>query len=170
MPMIPKKPRGQSGEVNINMTPMIDMVFQLIIFFILTTTFVKAELARMDIPKPHEPWTPKKEKRDEPNVIMLQAVSKADLPKDPDGWGDASQAAELSHYQLGAREFSVQQVRTDMVEAIKERRDQAAELGYEEFKVQIRADRRLQTMYVQPLMEAAYRAGITDMEVVTEQR
>jgi biopolymer transport protein ExbD len=168
--MIPKKPRGQSGEVNINMTPMIDMVFQLIIFFILTTTFVKAELARMDIPKPHEPWTPKKEGRDEPNVIVLQAVSKADLPKDDEGWGDAAQAAELSHYQLGSQKFSLQQVKREMVEAIEQRRDKLAEQGHEEFKVQIRADRRLQTMYVQPLMEAAYLAGILDMQVVTEQR
>jgi biopolymer transport protein ExbD len=33
--------RGGSGEVNINMGPLVDMVFLLLIFFVVTTSFVK---------------------------------------------------------------------------------------------------------------------------------
>ena len=33
--------RGGSSEVNINMGPLVDMVFLLLIFFVVTTSFVK---------------------------------------------------------------------------------------------------------------------------------
>jgi biopolymer transport protein ExbD len=33
--------RGGTGEVNINMGPLVDMVFLLLIFFVVTTSFVK---------------------------------------------------------------------------------------------------------------------------------
>ncbi len=33
--------RGGGSEVNINMGPLVDMVFLLLIFFVVTTSFVK---------------------------------------------------------------------------------------------------------------------------------
>jgi biopolymer transport protein ExbD len=44
-----KKPMG-TGVVCVNMTPMIDMVFNLLIFFILTSQFVKLEVENVVLP------------------------------------------------------------------------------------------------------------------------
>jgi biopolymer transport protein ExbD len=43
------KPTGQ-GVVSVNMTPMIDMVFNLLIFFILTAQFAKLEIEEVVLP------------------------------------------------------------------------------------------------------------------------
>jgi biopolymer transport protein ExbD len=47
-----KKKRGSaaSGAVNFNMTPMIDIVFNLLIFFILTSQFTQLEIEQVDLP------------------------------------------------------------------------------------------------------------------------
>ena len=39
-----------SGAVSFNMTPMIDIVFNLIIFFILTSQFIKLEIEQVELP------------------------------------------------------------------------------------------------------------------------
>ncbi|MCX5672216.1 MAG: biopolymer transporter ExbD [Planctomycetota bacterium] len=44
-----KKPGG-TGVVSVNMTPMIDMVFNLLIFFILTSQFAKLEIEEVVLP------------------------------------------------------------------------------------------------------------------------
>jgi len=44
-----KKPEG-TGVVSVNMTPMIDMVFNLLIFFILTSQFAKLEIEEVVLP------------------------------------------------------------------------------------------------------------------------
>ena len=44
-----QKPEG-TGVVSVNMTPMIDMVFNLLIFFILTSQFAKLEIEEVVLP------------------------------------------------------------------------------------------------------------------------
>jgi len=44
-----KKPES-TGVVSVNMTPMIDMVFNLLIFFILTSQFIKLEIEEVVLP------------------------------------------------------------------------------------------------------------------------
>jgi len=41
---------SESGAVSFNMTPMIDCVFQLIIFFILTSQFIQLEIEQVTLP------------------------------------------------------------------------------------------------------------------------
>ncbi|MGJ3242720.1 MAG: ExbD/TolR family protein [Opitutales bacterium] len=48
---MPRKPRKQRDETEINITPMLDVVFIMLIFFIVTTSFVKEtgiEVSRPD--------------------------------------------------------------------------------------------------------------------------
>jgi len=46
-----KKHRGSdTGSVSMNMTPMIDIVFQLIIFFLLTSQFQQLEIEDVTLP------------------------------------------------------------------------------------------------------------------------
>ncbi len=42
---------GQSRRVSLDMTPLIDVVLMLVIFFMLTTTFVLAPGIKVDLPK-----------------------------------------------------------------------------------------------------------------------
>ncbi len=44
--------RRTRPPVAFNMTPMIDVVFLLIVFFMLVSTFASAENVRMDLPQP----------------------------------------------------------------------------------------------------------------------
>ncbi len=167
MPMIPRKTRGQAGEVSINLTPMIDATFQLIIFFILTTTFVKAELAHVSIPDPLKPNVPAEEgQAEKPGTILLQAVSKEPVPDNPDGWGDAARAAQLDYFQVGSRKFTTQTFQ-ELVKEIQRRKEQEKQQGAEEFRVEIRADRRLKASFVELLMKAAAAAGIYEMDLKT---
>jgi len=45
-----KKGSAASGAVNFNMTPMIDIVFNLLIFFILTSQFTQLEIEQVNLP------------------------------------------------------------------------------------------------------------------------
>jgi biopolymer transport protein ExbD len=44
--------RKQPATLAVNMTPMIDVVFNLLLFFILTTEFMKATIVRLELPQP----------------------------------------------------------------------------------------------------------------------
>ena len=56
-------------KTDINISPMIDMVFILLIFFIVTTVFVEEEGLNVDKPTP-SPETPQEE-RDEPVLLRV---------------------------------------------------------------------------------------------------
>ncbi len=43
--------RGKGGELSIDLTPLIDVVFQLLIFFVLTSTFQTNPSFRVKLPK-----------------------------------------------------------------------------------------------------------------------
>ncbi len=44
-------PRPQSEEITINLTPLIDVVFLLLIFFMVSTTFTKETQLKVDLPQ-----------------------------------------------------------------------------------------------------------------------
>lgn len=46
-----KFPRSQTEEISINLTPLIDVVFLLLIFFMVSTTFTKETQLQVDLPK-----------------------------------------------------------------------------------------------------------------------
>jgi len=50
MPMLSKQGR-QSDEMKMNMTPMIDVVFNLIIFFMIVTEMTKAQIIPLELPR-----------------------------------------------------------------------------------------------------------------------
>ena len=63
--------RGED-RTDINISPMIDMVFILLIFFIVTTVFVEEEGLNVDKPTPAPPQTEQEEK-EEPVMILVTA-------------------------------------------------------------------------------------------------
>lgn len=46
-----KFPRQRAEEVNVNLTPLIDVVFLLLIFFMVSTTFTKETHLKVDLPE-----------------------------------------------------------------------------------------------------------------------
>ena len=66
--------RIRKGEekTDINISPMIDMVFILLIFFIVTTVFVEEEGIGVDKPTPKPP-DEQQEEKDEPLILRITA-------------------------------------------------------------------------------------------------
>jgi biopolymer transport protein ExbD len=70
-PMSSFKRLNKSEErTDINISPMIDMVFILLIFFIVTTVFVEESGINVDKPTPQPPDT-KEEEKDEPIILKV---------------------------------------------------------------------------------------------------
>ncbi len=62
--------RKSEEKTDINISPMIDMVFILLIFFIVTTVFVEEEGLGVDKPTPQPP-DEQEEEKDEPLILRV---------------------------------------------------------------------------------------------------
>ena len=122
--------RRGSGTVGINMTPMIDVVFQLIIFFLVSSHLAKQE-AQLPLPLP---------------------VADSSAAQDP------MPARHVVVNVLNDGTLLLAGRRTDAAEI--ESRLAALEADTPDLEVKIRADRRVPYGRVEPLMMACYRAGL----------
>jgi len=144
-------------RITANLTPLIDMTFLLIVFFILVTRFSDTQRVGMALPRPASPAsTPAEERRrvtinvvprpDRPELVgMLVAAGREHTP-------DAAGRGQLS--------------------------EQVTELfsGAPELRLNVRADRRIEYRYMEPVLRAiadgAARAGASpriNLVVVREQ-
>lgn len=121
---------GSQG-VGINMTPMIDVVFQLIIFFLVSSHLVKQE-TQLDLPLPAASSGAEDEPADRP-LITINVLGDGRL---------LSAGRELSLPDLEAR--------------LRERKSRHGE----ELEVRIRCDRGVPYGKLQPVMLACTRAGL----------
>ena len=157
------KRRGppESGEVAINMTPMIDCTFLLIIFFIVAGQISSQELAKLILPAPHESQARKK--KDEKNIanrMIVNVVSRAGHKKDR----DRSLATHAECYKVGLMVIPLHEV--DRLGALlKKAAVEKKKAGVDEFFVEIRADRDIEWSYVKPVMDVAARQGLTNMSI-----
>lgn len=156
------KKTGPSGEVTFNMTPMIDCTFQLIIFFILTATVMSQALADLKL---HRPWRSqaREEKeilREADNRIIVNVVSAAGKKKD----APAQLAAQAERYQILTEKIKIGN-RDKLTRIIKEKVKRARQAGHKKFFVEIRADYRVNFGAVKPVMLAAAKAGVTNVEM-----
>jgi biopolymer transport protein ExbD len=137
---------GQNNHVHFNMTPMIDVVFLLIIFFILVSTFASAENVRMDLPKP--------EKSQAKNVkIVDRVVVNCQLTPRRTG-----QAAEGVQYRVGPNP-------PEPLPGIADRLAAYCSAN-PKLKVIIRADKNLRYEQVREVMEIVAETGVEDMSLV----
>ena len=123
--------RNQRERLAINMTPMIDVVFLLIIFFLVSSHLAKQETQmEMDLPNALSGQTP--EENEQPRVIVNVL---------PDG-----------RMFLGSGEVS---------EASLDRRmKQAVATEGRDLEIRIRADRRVIYGHVEPILLACAKAGL----------
>jgi biopolymer transport protein ExbD len=127
---------ARSAEVGINMTPMIDMVFLLIIFFLLSSTLVQQETqAELALPKAR-------------NV----------LDDDPDA---AAKRLTINVQDDGAIAFLGRAVEAnELGERIRDR--VARQGGIAE--IRIRASRKVPYAKVEPILLACSQAGVWDVQ------
>ncbi len=127
----------------INMTPMIDVTFLLLTFFMLATHFASGEKVEVDLPRPNDNQAVDRRLKDK---VIINALYVED-----------DDAARL---QLGPVPVS----------SVADLGGRLREVGALNPNVQVilRADRRLPYARVRELMEAVAAAGLTRLQVVTD--
>jgi len=156
------KKAGASGEVGFNMTPMIDCTFQLIIFFILSATVMSQALADLEL---HRPWRSQArgEKEILPeavNRVIVNVVSAAEKKKD----APPQLASQAKRYQILTEKIEIGN-KDELTRIIKDKVKRARQAGHKKFFVEIRGDYRVNFGAVKPVMLAAAKAGVTNVEM-----
>ena len=142
-----------SGGISINMTPLIDCTFLLIIFFILTSQFASESLARLELPHPLRSQAIPAERMEAPGVIV-NVVGLEDAT-------DQALPGEAGVYKIEGRSIGLDDL-AGLREALRRRRSAG---GEGPFSVEIRADHRVRFGYVWPGMAAAAEGGIEKMRI-----
>lgn len=142
-----KVPRlAERGAVGINMTPLIDVVFQLLIFFLVSSHLSKQE-AQMALPLPSAMTGAEAAAEDERPRVTLNVLSDGSL---------VLVGRHIAVAELGERLQVV-----------------VAEQG-PEVELRVRADREVPYRHVEPVLLASSRAGLANVTFAvvdsTEQR
>ena len=138
---------SQSGGMSINMTPMIDVVFQLIVFFTATSTFVNSEFGKkVDLPNAE-----KGRDRDLSSLKKKITVNIVDRQKaDPNASRNSRPGFDVF---VGASPITPARFQAIL-------KAELAERSAEELEVQFRADRSAPYRIVEPLLLACAKAGV----------
>lgn len=154
--------KGSSGDVGFNYTPLIDVTFNIIIFFVLTTEITQANLAKIDPPHPQASVA-------QPRARGINHTLVNVVTEDPDG-KDPIKANTAKHYEV---DMEVVQL-TDypkLVSLFKDRKTTwkplAGEVGTE-FYIEIRSDKRVGYGAIQPILLAAKDAGIKKISLTAK--
>jgi biopolymer transport protein ExbD len=134
------KQQSQEG-VEINLTPLIDVVFLLLIFFMVTTTFNRESELKINLPQATEEPTPQQEE------------NRLELIVDASG-----------QYYINGRAVVNTQSQT-LVAALSK-----AIAGSEKLPLTIRADARTPHQSVVTAMDSAARVGLTRISIATTKR
>lgn len=155
-----KKVEASSGSLN--MTSMIDIVFQLIIFFLLVNNIVSEESVQMYVPKLYEPQA--KDLGDVTRVIINVVPS-----ENPDKRKEMSDILKVngaaSSVSMWGRVYGFENL-AEVTKQLEERR-LSAELKNEDLQVLVRADAATFYQNVQPVLAAITSAGIKTVNLVT---
>ena len=157
---------GGSGDLNFNMTPMIDVTFQLIIFFILAGQMSSQELARtIKLSKPYRSQARKDVPEQGSNRVVVNVVAKA-APVPEDQRLDPSLQGLAAHYEIMGKKIYVTNL-SDLLSRLRWFKDNAKAKGQDEkeFTVVIRADHRVNYGHVEPVIAAAVNAEIPKMNI-----
>lgn len=132
-------------NIELNLTSMMDVVFQLIIFFILVTNFAAADLPDLEPPAPEH-----SKARTLENVITRVVNVVPDKSK-----------MGFAHYVLIAdREIPLQRI-AEVTQMLTEEKQRTPSL-----EVSLRVDRRIRFDQVEPVMRAVTAAGIAKINLV----
>ena len=152
-----KNRRPDGGGVDFNMTPMIDVTFQLIIFFIIAGQMVNDEIKALIAPQPYKSMAAEMPPE---RVVIVNIVSSAGA--DPDASDQDAREAEM--WFVKGVEVEVGKT-ADLVKELQ--RAVGGMSGDEGGKpiIEIRCDYRVQYSDVETVLLAARDAGIPDMYI-----
>ena len=129
--------RREKPEVEVNLTPLIDVVFLLLIFFMVTTTFNQHANLRVELP-------------DASNAVQSNEENKVEVIIDKNG-----------QYFIDGTSLLDQQSRTLVTALGKVVKDRNTE------KILIRADAQAPHQSVVSVMDAAGKLGLTQISIAT---
>lgn len=142
--------RGPAAA-QINLTPMIDMTFNLIVFFVLTINIGRTELAEeIELPRPLDAVA-----SNDPAEEHRLTVNLLPAPEDP---------ARVARLRLGFREFpptteGLSQLLGEM---------KTARVADEQLRIELRADRRTAYREVFPILRLAAASGARQVNLVVQ--
>jgi biopolymer transport protein ExbD len=140
-----------------NMTPMIDVVFQLLIFFMLVTDMASAQIENLKVPVASKAI---KEKYDDPLMLVLNVM--------PDGT-IKSGGKVFWNTKMGDDSKKLE----DLFEARRQNKAYQEVVGtdtYVKYPLMIRADRSAHFEHIQRiLMIATYHGGVTRVQLGARQ-
>jgi len=134
----------EKQEVGLNLTSMMDIVFQLIIFFLLVTNFTSAELPELEPPTPDDSQAHEIEGRDKMVVNIV-----------PD-----ATSGMAKHLQIGSRKI-LPGAYNELTAAIEREKEKRPDL-----QIDLRADATINYEQVQPVMNAITAAGVARINLV----
>lgn len=134
------RPGHKEEGVEVNLTPLIDVVFLLLIFFMVSTTFDRHATLKVSLPESSVKAT---QKQDEPLVLSIDAKG---------------------NYFLNDRQIVNQSLDT-LMQALK--RTIGDEAAIKETALVLRADANTPHQSVVRAMDAASRLGLTKLSIAT---
>jgi len=155
MPVMRKFRRFRESDLSFNMTPMIDVTFQLLFFFILVSQLGSQTLAKLELPKPHASQAILSEGK--PSMLIVNVM--------PAEQSQPSQKVSECVYKIEGRLFNMDQI--DSVADILMVNGKGSEA--DKPGLEIRADRRVPFSCVRPILEAASSAGIERIDITALQ-
>jgi len=124
-------------EIDLNLTPLIDVVFLLLIFFMVSTTFEKTSKLKIDLPEASSQATPQPDKK-----IVIGIDTKG-------------------RYYINDRQLVNTQLKTLKIALLKVAGDN------KDIPIVLRADAKTPHQSVVTAMDAASQVGLTRMSIST---
>lgn len=132
------------------MTPMIDVTFQLIIFFMLVTEFTNAQIEKLQLPQAHNP---QKTKMDDPTILIINVLKDGTIRIGGKTYYDARKGEkEGMAFTLIEKLFESRRM-SERHQEVRGRPD------FVKYFMMIRADRDADFEHVQRLLMMATRYG-----------
>mgnify|MGYP006421770995 CR=1 FL=1 len=144
-----------------NLTPLIDVVFLLIIFFMLVSQIVTEQNVEMIVPAPTDPQTQELTEDDRPIMVNLAPVQYEDETRSAMPLRHSGQATKVV---VGTREFGASQT-SSITEYLGTLKASRIEQGVESVQAVVRADMAIHYEEVRPILEAIRAAEIEDVKL-----
>lgn len=151
--------KHREASLELNMTSMLDVVFLLIIFFILVTNFSAADLPELDPPDP-EPSKAREVENEVTRIVNLVPLTTTNDQGNQEMLGRAKQAVAYGE-ELPLNSDGFTRL-TNLLKRERERREE----NEETMIVDLRVHRSIPYREVQPLMQAIARAQIRRVNLV----
>ena len=152
--------RGPAAP-EMNLTPLIDVVFLLIIFFMIVSQIVAEQNVEMIVPAPTDPQTQMLTEEDKPIMVNVAPVeydakSRGALPLRHSG--------QATKVVVGSREFGATQT-TAITNFLREVKATRIQQGVDPIQAVVRADMALHYEEVRPILEAIRAAEIENVKL-----